>query len=329
MRGLLIVGLVAMLPDSVRAQVTAPPRGTQGPSFPACASVPPAPAPVWRLATIVDQDLVARSQGGLLIVVRNLEGGTPQFPQAVWLSSRPSPDGGARGDSTGTIRIDARPDTIDLRVYAVYREAWAAKPIVRLGFRDTVELRMRPQCDDRTIREKALAAINEEQASRAGTPRTREEFIEMMRNPYRGIRFISLEPDDRRRALVGRWAITFTAETDSRGSPFEVPVPPTNGSLVISDSGVVVDRMRLVRSEMHLDQEPNFASRMACWAPGVRPISLSQRADTVGIGFTPGVADCGFTARLVLRGDSASGTWSDWTYSGSTVQGRLIMVRRR
>jgi hypothetical protein len=56
---------------------------------------------------------------------------------------------------------------------------------------------------------------------------------------------------------------------------------------------------------------------------------VQQEGERTKLRFTPNVADCGFGASGILRGDSLVGTWGESNFAGPVVMGRFRMVRAR
>lgn len=128
-------------------------------------------------------------------------------------------------------------------------------------------------------------------------------------------------------SIVGLWTIVFRLDSVrapagagwQRGSFREV-----QGRLRLTDSTTTGDA---VRSSIDVDFTPLLGRQMSCFDPRPRSTGVDRRGDTVTFRFTPGVADCGFGASGVLRGDSLIGSWDETSFAGPVAAGRVVMTR--
>lgn len=130
-------------------------------------------------------------------------------------------------------------------------------------------------------------------------------------------------------SVAGLWTIVFRLDSVrsagsspsgwQRGSFREV-----QGLLRLSDT---VATGNAVRSSIDVDFTPLLGRQMSCFDPRPRTTGVERRGDTVTFRFTPGVADCGFGAIGVLRGDSLIGSWDETSFIGPVAGGRFVMTR--
>ena len=130
-------------------------------------------------------------------------------------------------------------------------------------------------------------------------------------------------------SLAGLWTIVFRLDSAravgssppgwQRGSLREV-----QGRLRLSDT---VATGNAVRSSIDVDFTPLLGRQMSCFDPRPRTTGVERRGDTVTFRFTPAVADCGFGASGVLRGDSLIGSWDETSFIGPVASGRFVMTR--
>ena len=128
-------------------------------------------------------------------------------------------------------------------------------------------------------------------------------------------------------SLAGLWTLAFRLDSVrapggsgwQRGSFREV-----QGRLRLTDSTTSGDA---VRSSIDVDFTQLLGRQMSCFEPSPRRTGVERRADTVSFRFTPGVADCGFGASGVLRGDSLIGSWDETSFAGPVAAGRFVMAR--
>lgn len=130
-------------------------------------------------------------------------------------------------------------------------------------------------------------------------------------------------------SVAGLWTIVFRLDSVrapggspsgwQRGSLREV-----QGRLRLTDSTTSGDA---VRSSIDVDFTPLLGRQMSCFDPRPRTTGVERRGDTVMFRFTPGVADCGFGATGVLRGDSLVGSWDETSFAGPVTAGRFVMTR--
>lgn len=130
-------------------------------------------------------------------------------------------------------------------------------------------------------------------------------------------------------SVAGLWTIVFRLDSVrtvasspagwQRGSFREV-----QGRLRLSDT---VATGTAVRSSIDVDFTPLLGRQMSCFDPRPRTTGVERRGDTVTFRFTPAVADCGFGASGVLRGDSLIGSWDETSFIGPVAGGRFVMTR--
>jgi len=130
-------------------------------------------------------------------------------------------------------------------------------------------------------------------------------------------------------SLADLWTIVFRLDSVrapggsppswQRGSFREV-----RGQLRLTDS---VSSGDAVRSSIDVDFTPLLGRQMSCFDPRPRTTGVERQGDTITFRFTPGVADCGFGASGVLRGDSLIGSWDETSFAGPVAAGRFVMTR--
>ena len=130
-------------------------------------------------------------------------------------------------------------------------------------------------------------------------------------------------------SVAGLWTIVFRLDSVrtagsappgwQRGSFREV-----QGRLRLSDTTAAGNA---VRSSIDVDFTPLLGRQMSCFEPRPSTTGVERRGDTVTFRFTPGVADCGFGASGVLRGDSLIGSWDETSFIGPVAGGRFVMTR--
>lgn len=128
-------------------------------------------------------------------------------------------------------------------------------------------------------------------------------------------------------SIAGVWRVVFRLDSVrapagsgwGRGSFREV-----QGRLGLTDS---TTSDNAVRSSIDVDFTPLLGRQMSCFDPRPRSTGVERRGDTVTFRFTPGVADCGFGARGVLRGDTLIGSWDETSFAGPVAAGRIVMTR--
>ena len=129
-------------------------------------------------------------------------------------------------------------------------------------------------------------------------------------------------------SLVGLWTLVF--RLDSVRAPAASPSGWQRGSL-----REVQGHLRLtdsttsggLRSTIDVDFTPLLGRQMSCFDPRPRSTGVDRQGDTVRLRFTPNVADCGFGAYGVLRGDSLIGSWDETSFAGPVTAGRFVMTR--
>lgn len=130
-------------------------------------------------------------------------------------------------------------------------------------------------------------------------------------------------------SLAGLWTIVFRLDSVrapggspsgwQRGSFREV-----QGQLRLTDS---TTSGGAIRSSIDVDFTSLLGRQMSCFDPRPHTTGVERRGDTVTFRFTPGVADCGFGASGVLRGDSLIGSWDETSFAGPVAAGRFVMTR--
>jgi hypothetical protein len=131
-------------------------------------------------------------------------------------------------------------------------------------------------------------------------------------------------------SLAGVWAVAF--RLDSVRAPGGAPSRWQSGSfrevqgrLRLTDS--TAGAGSVVRSSMDVDFTPLLGRQMSCFDTRPSTTGVERHGDTVRLWFTPGVADCGFGASGILRGDSLIGSWEETSFAGPVTMGRLLMKR--
>jgi len=114
-------------------------------------------------------------------------------------------------------------------------------------------------------------------------------------------------------SLVGDWTVEF--ELDNKTA---------HGTLTLSDSNAGV-----FHSNLQIDFVPLLGHPMSCFDPRPTTTIVSHSADVTFLNFTPGAADCGFSASGAFFGDSLIGTWNEESFHGPVAAGRFRMVRTR
>jgi len=130
-------------------------------------------------------------------------------------------------------------------------------------------------------------------------------------------------------SLADLWTIVFRLDSVRApgGSPpswQRASFREVQGQLRLTDS---VSSGDAVRSSIEVDFTPLLGRQMSCFEPRPRTTGVERRGDTVTLRFTPGVADCGFGASGVLRGDSLIGSWDETSFAGPVAAGRFVMTR--
>jgi|tagenome__1003787_1003787.scaffolds.fasta_scaffold20964052_5 hypothetical protein len=129
-------------------------------------------------------------------------------------------------------------------------------------------------------------------------------------------------------SLVGNWTITFRLDSvrapGSRSGWQLGSLREAQGRLRLTDSSASGNA---VRSSIDVDFTPLLGRQMSCFEPTPRSTGVERQGDTVTFRFTPGVADCGFGASGVLRGDSLIGNWDETSFIGPVAAGRFVMTR--
>ena len=128
-------------------------------------------------------------------------------------------------------------------------------------------------------------------------------------------------------SLAGLWTLAF--RLDSTRSPGgsgwqRASLREVRGQLRLTDSTTSGDA---VRSSIDVDFTPLLGRQMSCFDPRPSSTGVERRGDTLALRFTPRVADCGFGASGVLRGDSLIGSWDETSFAGPVAAGRFVMTR--
>lgn len=130
-------------------------------------------------------------------------------------------------------------------------------------------------------------------------------------------------------SLAGLWTVAFrldsvrvpgTAPPRWQRGPFS----EAQGRLRLTDSTASGSA---VRSSIDLDFTSLLGRQMSCFDPRPSSTGVDRQGDTVTFRFTPWVADCGFGASGVLRGDSLIGSWDEASFLGPVAAGRFVMTR--
>lgn len=127
---------------------------------------------------------------------------------------------------------------------------------------------------------------------------------------------------DSQRTLAGDWTLEFGLDSvRSSGQWSATSHRSIQGSLHLADSDGVV------RSSIQLDFRPLLGREMSCFDPRPTSTAISQAGNNTSLHFTPGAADCGFSASGKFYGDSLVGTWSETSFIGPVAVGRFRMIR--
>ena len=127
---------------------------------------------------------------------------------------------------------------------------------------------------------------------------------------------------DRQRTLAGEWTLEFELDSmRSSGRWSATSHQSIRGSLHLADSEGVV------RSSIQIDFTALLGREMSCFDPRPTSTAISRVGDNTSLQFTPGAADCGFSASGKLYGDSLVGTWSETSFIGPVAVGQFRMIR--
>lgn len=142
-----------------------------------------------------------------------------------------------------------------------------------------------------------------------------------------------LSSSDWRRALVGRWRVTFVVDSTSlagSGAPrWSRPgAPIVVAELIVSDSVIREFPATGLRRSMLPDFAAALGRPLSCSAPDVGILGVRQTEDerTV-LDFTPHARDCGLLASVRGTRDSLDGTWWEPSIGMPVSTGRVVMVR--
>src|SRR5262249_15617468 len=80
---------------------------------------------------------------------------------------------------------------------------------------------------------------------------------------------------------------------------------------------------------IQVDFAPLLGRPMSCLDSTVAPSARLTTPDSVLVSFTPGVADCGFSAVGRIVADTIIATWSETSFIGPVAGGPLRMVKQR
>ena len=140
----------------------------------------------------------------------------------------------------------------------------------------------------------------------------------------------ALPANDWRRALVGQWTLEFRLDSVVSRDPGGSRLVPgslrtAEGRLQLTD--VVADRVDMLRSQIDISFDSLLGRAMSCFDPRPTQTAVTREGETIQLGFTPGVFDCGFGAAGTLLGDSLVGTWDETSFAGPAAVGHFRMIR--
>ncbi|HWO89895.1 MAG TPA: hypothetical protein VNL98_12190 [Gemmatimonadales bacterium] len=145
-----------------------------------------------------------------------------------------------------------------------------------------------------------------------------------------------LDPSDWRRAIVGRWNVTFVVESVSAATRDAPAVWRTVSNRTLSSHLIVYDSLvqdfpavGLRRSEL-----PDFRSvlerSLSCSEPDRRVLGVRRTDEgVVVLDFVPEARDCGLRAEVRLGQDSLLGRWHEPSIGLAAAVGRIRLVRQR
>ncbi|HKW46108.1 MAG TPA: hypothetical protein VJN70_01630 [Gemmatimonadaceae bacterium] len=130
-------------------------------------------------------------------------------------------------------------------------------------------------------------------------------------------------PSDSQRTLVGDWTVEFRLDSlRTTGTWSPASRQSAQGTLHLADSD------GQVRSSIQMDFRPLLGREMSCFVPRPTSTFISRAGENTSLVFTPGAADCGFSASGKFYGDSLIGTWGETSFIGPVAAGQFRMVRR-
>lgn len=124
------------------------------------------------------------------------------------------------------------------------------------------------------------------------------------------------------RTLAGDWTLEFRLDsTRSGGNWSSASHQSAQGTLHLANPDGVV------RSSIQVDFRPLLGRDMSCFDPRPTSTAISRGGENTILVFTPGAADCGFSASGKFYGDSMVGTWSETSFIGPVAVGQFRMIR--
>ena len=146
----------------------------------------------------------------------------------------------------------------------------------------------------------------------------------------------ALGAGDWRRALVGRWNVTFTLDSVSVGARDAPAVWRRVGNQTVSSELIVYDSLVQAFPALGLRRSalPNFRPALerslSCSEPDLLILGV-QRLERGGVGldFTPEARDCGLRATVSGTQDSLSGRWHEPSIGLAVAVGGIQLVRQR
>ena len=128
------------------------------------------------------------------------------------------------------------------------------------------------------------------------------------------------------RQFVGQWDVAFYldfTQTSEVTAPQRASGRSARGSLLLTDSLVPPYGLRTVWS---IDFRDLLGRPISC-LEAARFTGITQVGGDFALQFTPTASDCGFSATVTPGGDSLSGTWREYAFTGVPASGRFWMRR--
>ena len=129
---------------------------------------------------------------------------------------------------------------------------------------------------------------------------------------------LSAPTGNSQRSLAGDWTLEFRLDSVRTGS-----AQSAQGVLHLADSDGVV------RSSIQVDFRPLLGREMSCFDPRPTSTVIGHAGERTSLLFTPGAADCGFSASGMFYGDSLIGVWDETSFVGPVAAGSFRMIRAR
>lgn len=132
--------------------------------------------------------------------------------------------------------------------------------------------------------------------------------------------------------LVGTWSVELTLDSiqaPAPGSPWTRLDPPRSvkGTLTIVRSGSESAEPPALRARLDADLTRLLQREMSCYDPGWNPLVATRAGDEWRLWFTPGAADCGWTATVIRDAERLAGGWSEVSFIGPVAGGAIALVR--